>query len=74
MISPTVFNNRSALLEPLLSMQFCNFAIAKAIVRCTNNTTVCRILNVKPYTLKLKRGAKLAKTEHMNTISAITQY
>jgi len=73
-ISPTAFNNQSVLLEPLSSKQFRNFAVAKAIVNCANNASVCRILNTKPYVLKLKCGVKLAKIESFNTISEITEY
>jgi len=72
--SPSHFNNKTVLLETLPAVQFNKFAVAKALVRCNNNKTVCRVLNFNPYVLTLRRGTKLAKIENLDAISSINKY
>jgi len=39
------FNDTTVLIEPLTTVQFDRCVVAKALVNCCNNRTVCRILN-----------------------------
>jgi len=71
--SPAWFNGCSALLEPLPKVQFSYFAAAKALVRCENNRTVCRIWNCKPYVTTIRKGVKVAKLENFSNISAVLE-
>ena len=43
--NPAKFNNKSVLLETLPRMNPLKVVVAKALVSCRNNQTVCRLLN-----------------------------
>jgi len=71
---PVRFNNNAALIEPLPLSQFRNIAVAKSLVACQNNNTICRVWNSKPYALSLRKGMKLPKIENINTIASIEKF
>jgi len=68
------FNDTTVLIEPLSTVQFDRFVVAKALVNCCNNRTVCQSLNCKPYPITLRKGMKLARIERINTIASIHKY
>ena len=83
--NPARFNNMTALLEPLPVFQFRNTAVvvvvvvqytavAKSLVACRDNNTVCRIWNCKLFALTLRKEMKLAKIENINTIKPIQKF
>jgi len=49
----------------------CSITVAGALAFCKNNKTVCRILNLNPYVVPLKRGMKLAKVLGLDKIASI---
>ena len=51
-----------------------NTAVAKSLVACRDNNTVCRIWNCKPFALTLRKEMKLAKIENINTIQPIQKF
>ena len=71
---PSRFNNSTALIEPLPLSQFCNIAVAKSLVVCQDNNTICRVRNSKPHALSLRKGMKLAKIENINTIASTERF
>jgi len=71
---PAKYNTKNALLESLPEVQFGKIAVARALVDCKNNTTPCRILNLNTHVITLTRGARVAKIETLDNISAITKY
>jgi len=73
-ISAPQFNDTTVLIEPLTSVQFDRCVVAKALVNCCNNRTVCGILNCKPYPITLRKGMMLARVERINTIASIHRY
>ena len=72
--SPSTFNNKSVLLETLPCMNPLKVAVAKALVSCKNNKTVCRLLNYDTHVVTLKKGLKLAQIENLDTIASIAEY
>ena len=48
--------------------------MAKSLVACQNNNTICRVWNSKPYALSLRKGTKLAKIENINTIASTERF
>ena len=71
--NPTRYNDQIALIEPLPTVQFHNFAVAKALVACQKNRTVCRIVNCKPYAFTIRKGTRLARLENVNSIASIDE-
>ena len=53
--NPAKFNNKSVLLETLPRVNPLNVVVAKALVSCENNHTVCRLLNYNNYVVTLKK-------------------
>ena len=66
--TPKRFNN-NVLLEN--AERVCSISVAGAIAFCKNNKTVCKILNLNPYVVTLKRGMKLAKVLGLDKIASI---
>jgi len=72
--SPAKFNNKSVLLENVPRLNPLKVVVAKALVKCANNKTVCRLLNYTNHVVTLKKGLKLAKIEQGNIIAAIQEF
>ena len=72
--NPAKFNNKSVLLETLPRMNPLKVVVAKALVSCRNNQTVCRLLNYNNHVVTLKKGLSLAKIETFDTIDSIREY
>jgi len=53
--NPAKFNNKSVLLETLPHMNPLKVVVAKALVSCRNNQTVCRLLNNNNHVVTLLR-------------------
>jgi len=49
--SPTYFDGKTILLEPIISFQFRPVATAHSVNECQGGKTVCRIGNFKPYSI-----------------------
>ena len=73
-ISPPAYNNQSVLLEKLPNMPLTKVAVAKALVFCENNRTVCKTLNFSPHVVTLRKGLKLAIIENMDTIASMQKF
>ena len=67
--TPTRFNNSNVLLEHAESV--CSISVAGALSFCKNNRAVCKVLNMNPYVVTLKRGIKLAKVLGLDKIASI---
>jgi len=67
--TPKRFNNSSVLLEN--AERICSISVAGALAFCKNNKAVCRILNLNPYVVTLKRSMKLAKVLGLDKIASI---
>ena len=72
--SPPKFNNKSVLLEVLPRTNPLKVAVAKALVSCRSNKTVCRLLNYNSHVVTLKKGLKLAKIETLDNVASIDEY
>ena len=70
--SPTYFDGKTILLEPIISFQFRPVATAHSINECQGGKTVCRIGNFKPYSITLRRGMQLAKITTMDVVASCT--
>jgi len=57
--TPNRFNNSNVLLEDARRVNA--ISVAGALAFCKNNRTMCKVLNLNPYMVTLKRGLKLAK-------------
>jgi len=69
--SPSAFNGRQAMIEPLSEKQFTHFATARALVDCANNRTVCRVLNYYPFPLNIFKGTHLGRLLDINTVEIV---
>jgi len=56
---PTRFNNQDVLLEQ--TPRALSVTVAKALATCKNNKAFCKVLNMHPYMVTLKKGLKIAK-------------
>ena len=57
--TPTRFNNQDVLIEQ--TPRALSVTVAKALATCKNNKAFCRVLNMHPYMVTLKKGLKIAK-------------
>ena len=57
--TPTRFNNQDVLLEQ--TPRALSVTVAKALATCKNNKAFCKVLNMHPYMVTLKKGLKIAK-------------
>ena len=57
--TPTRFNNQDVLLEQ--TPRALSVTVAKAIAICKHNKAFCKVLNMHPYMVTLKKGLKIAK-------------
>ena len=57
--TPTRFNNQDVLIEQ--TPRALSVTVAKALATCKNNKALCRVLNMHPYVVTLKKGLKIAK-------------
>jgi len=67
--TPTHFNNSNVLLEHAECI--CSISVAGAVAFCKNNRAMCKVLNMNPYVVTLKRGIKLAKVLGLDKIASI---
>ena len=72
--TPLHVNNQSVLLEELQQIKWYPIAVANALKMVRNSKTVCRILNLNPYVVTLKKGLKIAKILNLDTIAAVQKY
>jgi len=72
--NPAKFNKKSVLLETLPRMNPLKVVVAKALVSCENNHTVCRLMNYNNHVVTLKKSFSLAKIESLDTITSIKEY
>jgi len=49
-------------------------AVAKALVSCKNNETVCRLLNYNNHAVTLEKRTSLAKIETLDKIALINEF
>ena len=66
---PKHVNNTTVLLENV--QRPTPIIVGKALTSCKDNKTVCRVLNANPYVIRLRKGLKLAKIAHLDTIASI---
>ena len=57
--TPTRYNNQDVLIEQ--TPRALSVTVAKALATCKNNKALCRLLNMNPYMVTLKKRLKLAK-------------
>jgi len=57
--TPTRFNNQDVLLEQ--TPRALSVTVAKALATCKHNKAFCKVLNMHPYMVTLKKGLKIAK-------------
>ena len=57
--TPMRFNNQDVLIEQ--TPRALSVTVAKALATCKNNKALCRVLNMHPYVVTLKKGLKIAK-------------
>jgi len=67
--TPKRFNNSSVLLEDARRVNA--ISVAGALAFCKNNRTICKVLNLNPHVVTLKRGVKLAKVLDLHNIASI---
>jgi len=67
--TPKHFNNSNVLLEDARRVNA--ISVAGALAFCKNNKTICKILNLNPYVVTLKKGLKLAKVLDFGKIASI---
>jgi len=67
--TPQRFNNSNVLLEHAECV--CSISVAGALAFCKDNKVVCKILNMNPYVVTLKRGMKIAKVLGLDKIASI---
>ena len=71
---PVYYDNKIALLEPITTFQFRNFATARSLSSCKKGLTVCRILNYNSNTLVLRKHAKVASIQKPASIVSAMRY
>jgi len=57
--TPTRYNNQDILIEQM--PRALSVTVAKALATCKNNKALCKVLNMHPYVVTLKKGLKIAK-------------
>ena len=57
--TPPRYNNQDVLIEQM--PRALSVTVAKALATCKNNKALCKILNMNPYVVTLKKGLKIAK-------------
>jgi len=62
---PSHFNGKTMLLETIPGFQFKLIATARSFNICNDGRTVCRVFNVRPHTIVLRRGMKIAKIQYL---------
>ena len=67
--TPNNFNNSNVLLEDAHRMDA--ISVAGALAFCKDNKAICKVLNLNPYVVTLKKGLKLAKVLDFGKIASI---
>ena len=67
---PPHLNGKTILLEPIPGFQFKLIATARSFNICNDGKTVCRVFNVRPHTIVLRRGTKIAKIQSLATLAS----
>jgi len=57
--TPIRYNNQDILIEQM--PRALSVTVAKALATCKNNKALCKVLNMHPYAVTLKKGLKIAK-------------
>ena len=70
--TPTYYNGKTVLLEPLPCYQFRLMASAHSFNYCDNNKTVCRVWNFKPHAIVLRKGLRIAQIAPITTVASCT--
>ena len=70
--TPTYYNGKTVLLEPIPCYQFRLMASAHSFNYCDNNRTVCRVWNFKPHAVVLRKGVKIAQIAPITTVASCT--
>jgi len=70
--TPTYYNGRTVLLEPIPCYQFRLMASAHSLNYCEHNRTVCRVWNFKPHAVVLRKGIKIAQIAPITTVASCT--
>jgi len=63
-------NGKTILLEPIPGFQFKLIATARSFNICNDGRTVRRVFNVRPHTIVLRRGTKIAKIQSLATLAS----
>ena len=70
--TPTYYNGKTVLLEPIPCYQFRLMASAHSFNYCNNNRTVCRVWNFKPHAVVLRKGLRIAQIAPIATVASCT--
>ena len=66
---PCSFSWQTILLEPIPVFQLKLIAMARSFNICNDGRTVCHVFNVRPHTIVLRRGMKIAKIASLTTLT-----